>query len=768
MDHRLKKIVVAIGCVTVLFIGAMWIVPRWTEHQRVLPVSTASALPNICEETPLMTAQKLAQDLERKLKGLRSFQSRKKALMKEISVQEALKTYPEMAQCIAGASAEEGYVLLLAAALGQTDSLFNGYTTLPDKASAIKNLAATLVPVERFYNGMGGILGYQIIILNLLANPAALPKSEQFFPPPSEDMIKNSEKVWRACYEGMKELPRTSCFFPLGGASDRLNLVDEVTKEPLPAAAFVFCGKSLFEWLMRDTQAVSYWHYRTFGRQVTIPIVIMTSHEKNNDTRVAAIGEAAGWFGQKQDSFFRMVQPLVMLVDSHGKWVVTSPLKLALKPGGHGVIWKLAQESGAFKWLQSKKVDVAIVRQINNPVAGLDTTVSSLLGTGLLANKSFGFASCPPKPGFAEGLNILSTIPKEGSTISNIEYTHFKTLQTKFPALFENESCPANTNVLYANIPAIEKALETDPIPGMLVNPKTCVEVVKNGVLEKKMAARLESCMQNIVDAMRVPIDPRASIQEQRKSLSTFLNLYDRKKLISVTKRAFQQGQSFYETPECCLFDLGAAMRVLLAEECQFQLPPEFTIEQFLQKGPEFTFTYHPALGPFWKVIGQKISHGTLAPGAEVELEIAELSCHGLTVDGSLRILAKHVVGNPSKDGSITYSDKVGRAWLKNCIILNKGIFLRNVEDFIKAKQVRAETCEIILEGFSEVVAENITIQGDFHLTVPDGKRAILAQDSSGKISVELEEIQNPSWVYKVNWEPTQAPKLSIEGRPTE
>lgn len=766
MDQKLRKILIIIGCIVLFFIVGLWILPKVTLRAPVSNATTSSSASKVVEETPLVSAQKLAKELDERLKGCRGYQSKKKALLKESSVQEALVKYPIVAQCIADSTPEEGYVLALAAALKQFDTLFEGYEQLVDKSLAIKELVATLLPIEHFYNGMGGILGYQMIILHLLANPSALPKSEQFLPPPCDDMRKDGEKVWKACYEGIKELPRTAYFFPLGGASDRLNLVDEVTKEPLPAAAFIFCGRSLFEWLMRDTEALSYWHYRTFGRQVVVPIVIMTSHEKNNDARVAKIGEKAGWFGQNPDSFFRMVQPLVMLVDSHGKWVVTAPLKMALKPGGHGVIWKLARESGAFRWLQSRRVDVAIVRQINNPIAGLDTTVASLLGSGLLYKKSFGFASCPPKTGFAEGLNILSSLPKEGSTISNIEYTHFKTLQSKYPALFENESCPANTNVLYASIPAIEKALETDPIPGMLVNPKTCVEVVKNGVVEKKMAARLESCMQNIVDAMRVPVDLHASSKEQQNALSTFLNLYERRKLISVTKRAFQAGQNPYETPESCLFDLGMAMRSLLTEECSFQLPPEQTFEQFLQKGPEYTFTFNPALGPFWKVIGQKFSHGTLAPGAEVELEIAEIACHGVTVDGSLRVLAKNIVGNTAQDGSTTYSDMVGRAWLKNCSILNKGIFSRNVEDFIKGHQMRAETCEIILEGFSEVVAENITIQGDFHLTVPDGKRAIITQDPSGALSVKMETITSPSWTYKVNWEPSQAPTLYVEGQP--
>ena len=764
MDQKTRKILWTLLLAALLLLCGLWILPIVTEKFNL--ASNQQVLSNSTEQTPLVRAQKLVHEVQKKLNGYHSFQSKKRILLKDQEIQKTLQNYPDVLQFLEESSAEEGYVLLAAAALNQFDTLFDGYLLLPDKQKAIKDLVSTLMPIERFYASMGGILGYQAIILNLLANPSALPKSEQFLPPPFADMRKENEEVWKTCFEGMKELPRTAYLFPLGGASDRLNLVDEVTKEPLPAAQFVFCGRTLFEWLMRDVEAASYWHYRTFGRQITIPIVIMTSHEKNNDARIAALGEQAGWFGHRPDSFFRMVQPLVMLVDSHGKWVVTAPLKLALKPGGHGVIWKLAQESGAFRWLQNHKIDMAIVRQINNPIAGFDTTISSLLGYGIVNKKSFGFASCPPKTGFAEGLNILSILPKEGAAISNIEYTHFKTLQSEYPSLFENESCPANTNVLFVHIPAIEKALKTDPIPGMLVNPKTTVEVVKNGVVEKKMAARLESSMQNIADAMRVHVDSNMSTKEMKRTLPTFLNLYERSKLISVTKKAFQDPKNPYETPDSCLFDLGRAMRTLLTEECHFQLPPEQTIDQFLQKGPDYTFLYHPALGPFWKVIGQKISCGTLAPGAEVELEIAELSCHGLTVDGSFRVLAQDVVGNKSKDGLLSYSDKVGRAWFKNCIILNKGIVSKSIDRFIKRNLERTESCEIVLQGFSEVVAENVTIQGDFHLTVPNATRAILTQDDSGKIVVQFEEIHDPSWTYKVNWAPSSYPKLLVEGQP--
>jgi len=47
-------------------------------------------------------------------------------------------------------------------------------------------------------------------------------------------------------------------------------------------------------------------------------------------------------------------------------------------------------------------------------------------------------------------------------------------------------------------------------------------------------------------------------------------------------------------------------------------------VEEYLQHGPSFVFLYHPALGPLWEVVGQKLRGGRLAHGAEVVLEVAE------------------------------------------------------------------------------------------------------------------------------------------------
>jgi len=40
-------------------------------------------------------------------------------------------------------------------------------------------------------------------------------------------------------------------------------------------------------------------------------------------------------------------QPLVPVIDAEdGRWLLTKPLKLMMKPGGHGAIWKLMHDEG--------------------------------------------------------------------------------------------------------------------------------------------------------------------------------------------------------------------------------------------------------------------------------------------------------------------------------------------------------------------------------------------------------------------------------------
>lgn len=60
-------------------------------------------------------------------------------------------------------------------------------------------------------------------------------------------------------------------------------------------------------------------------------------------------------------------------------------------------------------------------------------------------------------------------------------------------------------------------------------------------------------------------------------------------------------------------------------QRCGMRSVPEVgDVAQYLEQGPGFIFLFHPALGPLWDVIAQKIRGGALGDGSELVLEVAE------------------------------------------------------------------------------------------------------------------------------------------------
>lgn len=58
-------------------------------------------------------------------------------------------------------------------------------------------------------------------------------------------------------------------------------------------------------------------------------------------------------------------QPMVPVVGAaDGRWLLPGRLAPAMKPGGHGAIWKLMLDQGVFQWLLRQGREAAVVRQI--------------------------------------------------------------------------------------------------------------------------------------------------------------------------------------------------------------------------------------------------------------------------------------------------------------------------------------------------------------------------------------------------------------------
>lgn len=612
------------------------------------------------------------------------------------------KQHPFLAPFLEEVSAERKAAFQQTIAIGQADRLFEGVNECNFQQERFEELLEKLAAIDHFYREAGGIIGYQAKILELLhGEPEPSAAAAVYHSPSFIDIAEETEEVKEAIEWGLDGLPQMAEIYPLGGAADRLHLVDEKTGSDLPAAKLRFAGKTLLEHLIRDLEAREYLYFQKYGKQITTPIAIMTSHEKNNHKHVVEICEEWKWFGRPKDSIRFFTQPLVPTVDSRGDWCMTGPMRPLLKPGGHGAIWKLARDEGIFTWLAQLGRKKALIRQINNPIAGLDYGLLAFAGYGCKKEMLFGFASCPRLLQAAEGVNVL--IERENQIVlTNIEYCDFAKFGIEDRPLKEGEPYSrfsSNTNILFADLQAISDAVDACPFPGLLINLKQGSYTSESGEKKEGAMARLESTMQNIADVF---VEEKGTALATRR---TFVTYNRRHKTISTAKRAFVPGRPLQETPEHCFYDLLLANRELLLE-CGVSLPPLRALEEHLQKGADFLFLYHPTLGPLYSSIREKICGGALSLGSELLLEIAHFKAVNLRVQGSLQVIA----------------DRAGQCILENVTVENRGINWEQSKPFWKMALDRQESAKIILKGESRFLARNICLSGGQTISVEDGE----------------------------------------------
>lgn len=635
-------------------------------------------------------------------------------------------------------------------ALGQGPVLFQNIEKLENPQAAMKDLLSILEDIEKYYQTIGGVVGYHVTILKFLSQSSADEQCHlRYYYPEGTDISKQTDEVNHAIRWGIESMPFTAEIYPVGGAGDRLMLVDEKTGEPLPAAQLQFGGRSLLEGLIRDLEGREHLYYKLEGKLLKTPIAMMTSPEKNNDYRVKEICNKRHWFNRPKDSFSFFEQPLVPVITTEGLWSSSGPLKLNLKPGGHGVMWKLAHEAKIFEKLGNAGYSKALVRQINNPIAGIDYGLLAFSGIGYKNNKFFGFASCPRLIQAPEGMNVV--VEKEGKggyeyALTNVEYTDFEKRQIKDVPKEPGSvysAYPSNTNILFVDLEAVEKVALQSSVPGLLINMKTKFPSLdREGNLKELIAGRLESTMQNIADyitdATTKPLKPGKFGQ-----LKTYITFNERRKTISVTKAIYQQGKCILGTPEGCLYEMQFNSEELLKECCGMKIPSLASMEEFMAKGPAFLFNYHPALGPLFSVIGQKIKGGSLAYHSEVNLEIAELEMNQVNVHGSLLIHAQTVIGDDTA---------VGKCVLRNVTVNNKGINYAASNVFWKNQIHRDEEMRISILGNGEFIAEDVIFEGNIFIEVPDGHQVRAHMDEKGKVRLESNKIQNPTWSWNYQY----------------
>jgi len=648
--------------------------------------------------------------LKEKLCASSSLAEREEILKQSEPVEHALGHSPFWRSTLALLLPDERVPFLALLATGQDEGLLHGAENVPFFQTLLRELLDVLKMVERFYAPIGGVVGYHLTLLELIEPEVTENDSkEHLLCPETLDLTQSDATLDQSIRWGLEQLPRLCEIYPIGGAGDRLDLQHEATGEPLPTALLPFCGYNLLEGMIRDLQGREYLHYRVFGMQVRTPIAMMTSREKNNDQFIHTICESHQWFGRPRYLFFLFMQPLVPVVTVDGRWAYTSPLRPVLKPGGHGALWKLAEDHGVFDWLRFHNRQFALIRQINNPAAGLDNTLLAFSGWGIGMHKQFGFVATDRLQGASEGLDVV--VEREESDgfsycLTNIEYTEFQ----KRGLHPEDPACPfpANTNTLFASLDTVrEKALQ-NPIPGQVVNLKTTFPAGA----EQMPGGRLETTMQNIADTIVDHFQERLP-RDQWNSLSTFAVRNSRNKALSPTKKLTNPHHAEVETPEGALKSYLSATAELLKTHCQMDV-----------KG-DFLFFYHPALGPLYEVIGQKVQGGILHPHAEMRLEIAELVLHAIDLEGSLIIEAEQPLGHLDAQRHLVYSDQGGKCYLRNVQIRNRGVDFTASSPLWKGGRIRHEAFSIQLAGNGEFYAEDVTFEGPFQIEVGPNERVI-------------------------------------------
>jgi len=690
-----------------------------------------------------------------KIEVVSSFEETKKYLRSSELISKILPTL----------NSDEIYPLKAVMAIGQGDIVFHGLETSDDPRKALLTLSRDLFEVERFYDTIGGIIGYYLTVLKLIKgntteDPSDSSKEERlhslkYEEPEGLDVMSNSEGVRTAVRWGIEAMREMAEIYPVGGAGDRLNLKDPQTGELLPAAQLSFCGYTLLEGLIRDLQGREFLYYKLFGKQLTTPLAIMTSHEKNNHNRILDICRDHEWFGRSKDRFTFFIQSMVPVITVDGDLAMKEPLKMLAKPGGHGVIWKVARDQGVFSWLESMHCHKAIVRQINNPVAGTDRGLLALSGIGSHGNKDFGFASCYRLVNAAEGMDVLREKKVNDGyeyCITNVEYTEFKYCGLVDAPVKPGSSYsrfPSNTNVLFIDLAAVKKSIDLCPIPGMLINMKTKSKCYTAEGYVEKQAGRLESTMQNIADVMVDVFPKKLEMMGQKHNLRTFLTYNERRKTISVTKQLYLDGHPLNGTPDGCFYELMQNYRELLTKYCGIELPPQEDEQEYLAKGPAFVSLFHPAMGVIYPIIGQKIHGGRIAKDSEWIMEIGEAEVKNLDLDGSLIVEAESIFGKKDPRGLIVYDDaSCGKCTLINVKVRNLGVEKSSLESIWRRSVNRHETLHILLHGNAEFYAEDVTLEGDVHFEVPHGHRLVVYQQA-GEIAWHYETIPKATW----HWE---------------
>lgn len=564
------------------------------------------------------------QEKEPLIKRLDSFKALEdKSLNSRVSYfkrrkEEINSLYERLHQTFGPFSAQAEGALLALFFIGQEENVFQEWENAPPEK--FKKLIEILIEIDAFFEQFGGIVGYQLKILEL-KEEESIEDLKGLFPPEGFDLFKDRAKTLDYAENGLKHLEKTVEIYPVGGLGDRLKLKDLKTGNPLPVSMLSFMGYTLLEGLFRNLKGRETLYKKRLGSKVCVPVILMTSYENNNREYIEKCLEDHNYFGRGKENIHVLTQPSVPVVSTTGEWSMKGLLELNLKPGGHGVIWRLMQQSGLLGHLIKEGKTLAILRQINNPLGGLDCNLLALVGYGEAHRKAFGFLSCPRRVGSAEGMLVVKEGEK-GLCLTNIEYTDFDRWNIEDEPEEKGSpfsKFPSNTNILFANLSKLEEVIETCPLPGLTINFKTKEPFINTlGKKTEKTGGRLEAMMQNIADGLW---------SKSKKELASFVLFNPRELTLSVTKKKFEGGNE-EETPVGAFKALQSVFKMVLERFCHMKIPQKEKLYLDLS----------PSLGPIFEEVSHHIQGGEIHAGSELVLDGEEIYISNLNLSGRLKI----------------------------------------------------------------------------------------------------------------------------------
>ncbi len=568
----------------------------------------------------------------------------------------------------------------------------------------LDNIVKNAESIDQQYQLIGGIFGYQEKVLELLINQDEDFENADYLPPSFIDLSIDSSEDKDYLASGIEKLPYHGEIYLLGGAAERLN----TKSEKVCGAQLQFLGKTLLEHLIDECFGREYLYYKMSEKQITTPIACMISEHEGNDTMIRKMCENKNWYGRGRENIKLFHQDKAPLFNAKGQWAFNKATgDIMTKPGGHGSLWKSYLDHKINQWFEKRNVKKVLIRQINNPIAGIDNGIVKFFGVNWHLDKALSFYSCSQLSGRAEGVNVMKVCSRGGGregAISNVEYC-----EKGASSLMKRGSLYlANTNIILFDLLKMQEVIKRKPWPGILINRKKGVGL-----------ARLESTMQKISEELKVDID--------REELDVMVTKGKRSKTLSAIKKLFD-GKSFIETPEECFYQYLLNAQDLLVNYCHFDLEL-LSLTPNLKNLP-FIFTYHPALGPFYEIIAEKMQYGRLERGSELSLEIADLYFNRVVISGSLLVHTDYIMGH-FRGGKVVFSERRAKISLINVRVENSGRKNLKLTDY-KLQPNHQEKCLITLGENAKFTASDVVLRGDIEIDVPDNMHYTAVESNLG------------------------------------